>query len=135
MANLIRTGWSYADAVRGPVRQHKSAGLTPIPTKDEAFPPLVQTSPPEQLPLPATTAAEPIAPNGIHVVSLCQCHMSIFRVNYNFVNFRKREYVYFKLHDYNFRLVFVVVGCMRCGMTTSVKWQGFPPRPCRSYLV
>ena len=84
----MRTGWSYADAVRGPVRQHKSAGLTPIPTKDEAFPPLVQTSPPEQLPLPAATA-----------VSLCQCHMSIFRVNYNFVNFRKREYVYFKLHD------------------------------------
>ena len=83
MANLMRTGWSYADAVRGPVRQHKSAGLTPIPTKDEAFPPLVQTSPPEQLPLPAATAAEPIALNGIHVVSICQCYMSIFRVNYN----------------------------------------------------
>ena len=87
MAKLMRTGWSYADAVRGPVRQHKSAGLIPIPTKDEAFPPLLQTSPPEQLPLPAATAAEPIAPNGIHVVSVCQCHMSIFRVNYNFVNF------------------------------------------------
>jgi hypothetical protein len=87
MANLIRTGWSYADAVRGPVRQHKSAGLTPIPTKDEAFPPSVPTPPPEQLTLPAATAAEPKAPNGIDVVSLCQCHMSIFRVNYNFVNF------------------------------------------------
>ena len=89
MANLMRTGWSYADAVRGPVHQHKSAVLTPIPTKDEAFPPLalVPTSPPEQLPLPAATAAEPITPNGIHVVSLCQCHMSIFGVNYNFVNF------------------------------------------------
>ena len=99
MANLMRTGWSYAVAVRGSVRQHKSAGLAPIPTKDEAFPPLVQTSPPEQLPLPAATAAEPIAPNVIYVVSLCQCHMSIFRVNYNFVNFWKREYVYFKLHD------------------------------------
>ena len=82
----MRRGWSFADAVRGPVRQYNSAGLTPIPTKDEAFPPLVPP-PPEQLPVPATTAAEPIAPNGIHVVSLCQCHMSIFRVNYNFVNF------------------------------------------------
>ena len=28
MANVMRTGWSYADADRGPVRQHKSAGLT-----------------------------------------------------------------------------------------------------------
>ena len=37
MANVMRIGWSYADAVRGPVRQHKSARLTPIPTKDDAF--------------------------------------------------------------------------------------------------
>ena len=64
------------------------------------FPPLGPPPPLEPLPVPAATAAEPTAPNGIRVVSLCQCHMSIFRVNYNFVNFRKREYIYFKLYVY-----------------------------------
>ena len=83
---MIRNGWRYASAARGPVSPCSGgiAGLAPIPPYGEAFPPL--GPPPAPTPAPAATVSV-IAPDGVRVVSLCQWHISIFRVN----NFRKRE--------------------------------------------
>ena len=72
---MLRTGWNYAKAARGPVpaRRGMTADLTPIPAYGEAFPPL---GPQPPTPAPVATASE-IEPEAVHVISLCQRHISI----------------------------------------------------------
>ena len=75
---MLRNGWTFAEAVRGPVPVPRSgggiAGLTPIPPYGKAFPPLAP--PPTPTPAPTATVSV-IAPDGVRVVSLCQWHISI----------------------------------------------------------
>ena len=74
---MLRTGWTYAEAARGPVsaRRGTTAGMTPIPAHGEAFPLL---GPPSPTPTPAPVAtASDLYPEAVHVVSLCQWNISI----------------------------------------------------------
>ena len=75
---MLRNGWTYAEAVRGPVPVPRSgggiAGLTSIPPYGEAFSPLAP--PPTPTPAPTATVSV-IAPGGVRVVNLCQWHISI----------------------------------------------------------
>ena len=76
-STMIRRGFIYAEASRGPVPTQRgtTAGLTPIPTHGEAFPPL---GPPLSSPTPAPVAtASDKDPEAVHVVSLCQWHILI----------------------------------------------------------
>ena len=70
---MLRNGWTYAEAARGPVPVPRSgggiAGLASIPPYGEAFPPLAP--PPILTPAPTATVSG-IAPDGVRVVSLCQ---------------------------------------------------------------
>ena len=68
---MLRNGWTYAEAARGPVSPRSDggiAGLASIPPYEEAFPPLAP--PPTSTPAPAATVSV-IAPEGVRVVSLC----------------------------------------------------------------
>ena len=74
---MLKNGWTYAEAARGPVSPRSGggiAGLAYISPYGEAFHPLGQTPPPT--PAPAATVSV-IAPDGFHVISLCQWHISI----------------------------------------------------------
>ena len=74
---MSRPGFSYAEAVSGPVpvpRSGSIAGLTYIRPYGEAFPPLAP--PPTPTPAPSATVSV-IASDGVRVVSLCQWHISI----------------------------------------------------------
>ena len=74
---MLRNGWTYAEAARGPVSRGSGggiAGLASIPPYEEAFPPLAP--PPTPTPAPTATVSV-IDPDGFHVVSLCHWHISI----------------------------------------------------------